>query len=223
MSFAHDGEGRESLAKGEPSASRDVGVEDIIHYACGCEGCIGQGDQEIHSIGAFGKKCRDDGILSGLWTIDEGGVDLGEDGLVCHIAEAQDALSKGRAVLVSKGLDSGIRVEVHGSLVGALQGVCEVGDSGREAGIGQARPSHPEACHLGSADDSKPGIELRGFCWVAGGDGGDLSGGGWSSSYEGRGHTVPLDKGSYDGCGITASGNSRHEEHDMELGLAVTS
>ena len=127
------------------------------------------------------------------------------------------------AVLVSKGLDSGVPVVVDGSLVGGLQSVREVHDSGREGGIGQARPSHPEACHLGSADDGKPGIELCSICWVAGGDGGDLSGGGRSSSYEGRGHMVPSYEGSYDGCGIAAKSNIRRKEHDVELGQAIIS
>ena len=96
VSFAHNGEGRESPAESEPSASRDVGEEDIVHKACGCEGCIGQGDREIHSVGAFGEKRHDDSVLPELWTVDEGGMDLGEAGLVCHVAELQDELSEGR-------------------------------------------------------------------------------------------------------------------------------
>ena len=77
-------------------------------------------------------------------------MNLGEASFIGHIAEVQDTLSEGRAMLVGEGLDSGVPMVVDGSLVGGLQGVCEVHDSGREGGVGQAWSSYSEARHLGS-------------------------------------------------------------------------
>ena len=66
---------------------RDVGAEDVIHQACGSERCVGEGDREISGNSMLGEECRDDGILLGLWTVHEGGVDLGEASFVGHVAE----------------------------------------------------------------------------------------------------------------------------------------